>query len=212
LHRADGSCQWKQGSTEVLVGVWGPKEVPSRLEHVDKTDLQVSVIPATGAQNTYTTTVERHVKKVFQDHILLMLYPRTQIQVVIHVLHGDGSILSACVNATSLALLDAGVPLRSVVVSADVLLKADSTLVLDPDAKQETEPGVQASLSFQLNIDGAIVAERSSITESDNNGFIPTESYWNARELAKKASTKLLNFVKLTTTAKCLYECHGTAF
>jgi len=211
LHRADGSCQWKQGATEVIVGVWGPKETPSRFEHLDKTDLQVVVMPATGMQSTYTTTLERHIKKVFQEHILLMLNPRTQIVIVIQILYDDGSILSACCNATALALLDAGVPLRSMVVSVDLVVTKDSNLILDPDSKQQDAENVRAILSFQISIDGAIVSERSSLPEL-SGGFIPLDSYWTARELAKKASTKLLSFVKLTTTAKCLYECHGTAF
>jgi len=215
LHRADGSCQWKQGYTEVLVGVWGPKEAPSRLERVDKTDVQVVVIPATGTPNTHTAAVERHLKKVFQEQILLMLYPRTQIQIVVQILNDDGSMLSACVNATTLALLDAGIPLSSVVVSVDVAVRRDTnySLILDPNSTQLQE-NLQALLSFQLGIDQTVVAERSTLPSSQNDSdvYIPKEAYWSAHSLAKKASSKILKFVKLTTSAKCLYECHGTAY
>jgi exosome complex component RRP41 len=50
------------------------------------------------------------------------LYPRSQIDIFIFVLQQDGGLLQACVNATTLALMNAGVPLQDFVcaVSAGV--------------------------------------------------------------------------------------------
>lgn len=50
--------------------------------------------------------------------ILSSLHPRTTIQIVVQVVQDDGSLLSTAVNAATLALLDAGIALKSVVVAA----------------------------------------------------------------------------------------------
>jgi exosome complex component RRP41 len=39
------------------------------------------------------------------------LYPRSQIDIVVQILQQDGGILQACINATTLALASAGVPM-----------------------------------------------------------------------------------------------------
>lgn len=41
------------------------------------------------------------------------LHPRTSIQVVLQVLQDDGALLSASLNATCAALLDAGIPMAT---------------------------------------------------------------------------------------------------
>jgi exosome complex component RRP41 len=39
------------------------------------------------------------------------LYPRSQIDIFVHVLQQDGGLLQACINGTTLALVNAGIPL-----------------------------------------------------------------------------------------------------
>ena len=48
----------------------------------------------------------------FNLQIRTELYPRSQIDVFVEVLQADGGNYCACVNAATLALIDAGIPLR----------------------------------------------------------------------------------------------------
>jgi len=62
------------------------------------------------------------IKSTFEPAILTTLYPRSQIDIYVQVLQQDGGLLSACINATTLALASAGIPLLDFVcaVSAGV--------------------------------------------------------------------------------------------
>lgn len=51
------------------------------------------------------------IKSTFEPVVQTHLYPRSQIDIYVQVLQQDGGLLSACINATTLALIMAGVPI-----------------------------------------------------------------------------------------------------
>jgi exosome complex component RRP41 len=55
--------------------------------------------------NTFTSTLFTH------------LYPHSTITISLHILSQDGSLLAACLNASTLALIDAGIPMSDYIVS-----------------------------------------------------------------------------------------------
>lgn len=57
------------------------------------------------------------ISNAFQSHLFTHLYPRSTISIVLHVLSLDGALLVACLNAASLALVDAGVPMPSILAA-----------------------------------------------------------------------------------------------
>uniref|UniRef100_A0A3Q2HPJ4 Exosome component 5 n=1 Tax=Equus caballus TaxID=9796 RepID=A0A3Q2HPJ4_HORSE len=58
-------------------------------------------------------------------------------------------LLACCLNAACMALVDAGVPMRSLFCGVTCALDSDGTLMLDPTAKQEKE--ARAVLTFALD-------------------------------------------------------------
>jgi exosome complex component RRP46 len=56
---------------------------------------------------------------------------------VIQVIHDDGSLLSAALNAATAALLDACIPMHSMFCAATVAVGADGSHLLDPDHGEE---------------------------------------------------------------------------
>lgn len=56
----------------------------------------------------------------FENLILIDANTKTEIQIQVCVIQNDGSSKSAIFNAVTLALLDAGVPMRDFLVSATV--------------------------------------------------------------------------------------------
>ena len=56
----------------------------------------------------------------FAPCVLLHLYPRSLIRVYLSVTSADGSLLSTCVNAISLALMDAGIALLEPLVAVSI--------------------------------------------------------------------------------------------
>ena len=51
------------------------------------------------------------LKSTFEPVIQTSLYPRAQIDIYVQVLQQDGGLLQACINATTLALANAGIPM-----------------------------------------------------------------------------------------------------
>lgn len=64
-----------------------------------------------------TTEMQNLVASAFQSTLFTHLYPHSSIVISLHVLSQDGSLLAACLNAATLALIDAGVPMSDYVVA-----------------------------------------------------------------------------------------------
>lgn len=79
-----------------------------------------------------------NIKSTFEPVIQTHLYPRSQIDINVQVLQSDGSLLQTAINATTLALIDAGVALTDYVASITCALH-DSTPLLDLTSIEESD-------------------------------------------------------------------------
>ena len=61
--------------------------------------------------------MQNTIASAFQSTLFTHLYPHSTITISLHVLSHDGSLLAACINAATLALIDAGVPMRDYIVA-----------------------------------------------------------------------------------------------
>jgi len=57
------------------------------------------------------------LKQTFEQVIRVERFPRSQIDINVHVLSADGGTRCACINAITLALIDAGIPMKDMVVA-----------------------------------------------------------------------------------------------
>ena len=57
------------------------------------------------------------IANAFSSTLFTHLYPRSTILVSLHILAQDGSLLAACLNAATLALIDAGIPMSDYIVA-----------------------------------------------------------------------------------------------
>ena len=69
------------------------------------------------------------IASTFEPVVQTALYPRTQIDIYVHVLQQYGSLLAACINATTLALINAGVPLHDFVCAVSDGVHSTSPLL-----------------------------------------------------------------------------------
>ncbi|KAJ3126402.1 Exosome component 5 [Physocladia obscura] len=136
LSRADGSARFSFGKSSVLAAVYGPKEVKLRDELLDSAKIDVLFRPLVGISGTAERFYERTIREILEIAILKYLHPRTCIQVTVQVISDDGCILSSAINATILALLDAGVPLKNMVASVTCIVNSERILILDPSKSE----------------------------------------------------------------------------
>lgn len=79
-----------------------------------------------------------NIKATFEPVVQLSLYPRSQISISVQVLQSDGSLLQAAINATTLALIDAGVPMTDYICAITCALH-DNTPLLDVNSLEESD-------------------------------------------------------------------------
>lgn len=139
LKKADGSAIIKQGNTHILAAVYGPRELhPRHLTLNDRAYLRCEYRMATFSvpdrKRPAPSRREREISMVIanalEPALFLEEFPKAVVDVYIQVIQADGGTRCASINAASLALADAGIPMRSLVPSVAVG-KADDVLVVD---------------------------------------------------------------------------------
>jgi exosome complex component RRP41 len=61
--------------------------------------------------------MQHSISQAFSDTVFTAFYPSSTITIVLHVLSQDGALLAACLNAATLALVDAGVPMTDYIAA-----------------------------------------------------------------------------------------------
>src|SRR3990170_4618551 len=141
LEKADGSAYIEQGKNKILAAVFGPREAhPRHLAMPDKALLRCRYHMAPFSTNTRKSPApsrrEHELSKVTREALAPVLFlerfPRTSIDVFIEILQSDGGTRCAGIVAASLALADAGIPIRDLVTAVSAG-KIDDQIVLDLD-------------------------------------------------------------------------------
>ncbi len=57
------------------------------------------------------------ISSAFASTIFTHLFPHSTITILLHVLSQDGSLLAACLNAATLAMIDAGIPMSDYIAA-----------------------------------------------------------------------------------------------
>jgi len=140
LTRVDGSALFQIGNTKIIASVYGPREASNRSKsYHDKAYLSCEYAMASFSttQRKKSSKVDRRskeiallIKQTFESCILTQLFPRSQISIFIQVLQSDGGAISAAINATSLALINAGIPMKEFICASTAGF-IDSTSIAD---------------------------------------------------------------------------------
>jgi exosome complex component RRP41 len=140
VSNADGSAVVSYGATVAVAAVYGPREMhPRHLSLPDRGVMRVRYHMAPFStkderKNPAPSRREIEISKVLREAlepaVMLEQYPRARIDVFIEILQADGSTRAASLTAASLALADAGVYMRDLVIGVSAGL-VDGTVVLD---------------------------------------------------------------------------------
>ena len=64
-----------------------------------------------------TSEMQTTIANAFASTLFTHLYSHSTITISLHILAQDGSLLAACLNAATLALIDAGIPMADYIVA-----------------------------------------------------------------------------------------------
>ncbi|KAI8988036.1 exosome component 4 [Mycotypha africana] len=119
--QSDGSAYIEQGNTKCLAAVYGPRELRFRQQGAaDRAIINVefNIAPFSSTErkkrsknDKRSLEVAAFIRQTFEPIIFTSQMPKTQISIYLQIFQNDGGLLQACINAASLALIDAGIPM-----------------------------------------------------------------------------------------------------
>ena len=202
LSNADGSAYIEQGKNKILAAVYGPKEVhPKHLALPDRTRLRCRYHMApfsvqerkSPAPSRREKELSKVIREAFEPAVFTVYYPRTSIDIYIEVLQADGGTRCAGITAVSLALADAGIPLRDL-VSACAAGKVDGRLVLDLNDVEDKEGEADLPLAYMSSL--------NAITLLQMDGMLTGEEFEQAINLAVEGCKQICQLQKEALKAK----------
>jgi exosome complex component RRP41 len=202
LSNADGSAYIEQGKNKILAAVYGPKELhpkhlalPDRMflrcrYHMAPFSVQERKSPAPSRREIELSKV---IRESLEPSIFLEYYPRTGIDVFVEVLQADGSTRCASITAASLAIADAGIPMRDLVVACSAG-KVDDTIILDLMDTEDKMGMADVPLALMPNL--------NAITLLQMDGNLTLEEFEKAVNLAIDGCKKIYAMQKEALRAK----------
>lgn len=196
LANADGSAYIEHGKNKILAGVFGPREMhpkhlslPDRMVircryHMAPFSVQERKSPAPSRREVELSKV---IRESLEPSVFLELYPRTGIDVFIEVLQADGGTRCASITAASLAIADAGIPMRDLVVAC-AAGKIDDTVVLDLFDAEDKLGAADVPLAIMPNL--------NAVTLLQMDGILTPEEFETAVNMATEGCRKIYTLQK----------------
>jgi exosome complex component RRP41 len=85
-----------------------------------------------GGSDRQSSRIATILRSAFQSHLHTHLYPHSTISIHVSVLSADGSLLAAAVNACTLALVDAGIPMPGLLSACTSGMSGSASTPRDP--------------------------------------------------------------------------------
>lgn len=196
LKKADGSAYVEWGGNKIIAGVYGPREVyPRHLQDPTKAIVQCTYNMAAFSvsdrkrpgPDRRSVEISKITSEALGHAIFTEQFPRATIDVYMEVLQADAGTRCTGLTAASVALADAGIPMRDMVVSC-AAGKVDDEVVLDL-GKAEDNLG-EADLPI------AIMPRTKEIVLLQMDGHLTEDEFNKAMNMSMDACMKIYEMQK----------------
>jgi len=191
LDKADGSAYIEQGKNKILAAVYGPREAhPKHIALADRAVVRCRYHMApfsvderkSPAPSRRELELSKVIRESLEPAIMSEYFPRATIDIFIEVLQADAGTRCAGITAASLALADAGIPMREL-VAACAAGKIEGKVILDlsdiEDKKGEADLPV------------ALMPKSNVISLIQMDGSLSDEEFKQALDLSTDACRKI---------------------
>lgn len=219
LSNSNGSVKLSFGDTVILCGVEGPIE-PERIKDIkiDKTSIVVELIPSNSLIDHKHASMALKIQEILEKIIILEKYPRTCIKITIQIQNDDGSMFSIAFNSALLALIDAGIPMKTFPIAIQCALLSESInkhntnkeklsqpiLYIDPN---EIESKISTSeFTFILLKDINEENKDLEVLSIDSNGIFLKENIDESLTFCKPFANILYNLFKEIIQVKLSFQ------
>jgi exosome complex component RRP41 len=175
IPNADGSAYIEHGKNKILAGAYGPREMhPKHLAQADRMVLRCRYHMApfsvqerkSPAPSRREIELSKVIKESLEPALFLELYPRTGVDVYVEVLQADGGTRCAAITAAALAIADAGVPMKDLVVAC-AAGKIDDTVVVDLFDAEDKLGAADVPVAYMPNLNAVTLLQMDGILAPD---------------------------------------------
>ncbi|HEV8595774.1 MAG TPA: exosome complex exonuclease Rrp41 [Thermoplasmata archaeon] len=196
LKRADGSAYMEWGGNRVLAAVYGPREAhPRHLQDPARALVQCryNMAPFSVSDrkrpgpDRRSVEISKVTSEAFSHVVFTEAFPRTSVDVFIEVLQADAGTRCAGITAASVALADAGIPMRDLVTSV-ASGKIAGQVALDLNKEEDNFGDADCPV--------AIVPRTGEIVLLQMDGHLTEDEFDRAMQLSMGAAQKLYTMQK----------------
>ncbi|MCL4350028.1 MAG: exosome complex exonuclease Rrp41 [Candidatus Thermoplasmatota archaeon] len=191
LERADGSAMIEWGGNKIIVAVYGPREAyPKHTQDIEKAVIKARYNMAAFSvderkrpgPDRRSVEISKVISEALTAAVMVELFPRTQIDVFIEVAQADAGTRIASLTAASVALANAGIPMRDFVVGCTVG-KVEGKVVLDL-SKEEDNFG-------QADLPVAVLAKTGEVVLIQMDGDLSKEEFNEGMSMIMTATARI---------------------
>lgn len=200
IPNADGSAMFAFGDTVAIAAVYGPRQLhPQHLQDPAKGILRcvydLLSFSVYDRKRPGPSRRSNEISKVTQwslsPAVDLVAFPNTVVDVQIYILQADAGTRTAGINAASMALAHAGIPMKDLICSVAVG-KNDKTLIVDLTKEEEDFESGEGATDFAI----AKLANHDEFSLLQFDGKIQPELVKEAMELGVKACKEIYEVQK----------------
>jgi len=175
LDKANGSAYIEHGRNKIIAAVYGPREAhPKHIALADRAVVRCRYHMApfstderkSPAPSRRELELSKVIREALEPAIMSEYFPRATIDIIIEVLQADAGTRCAGITAASLALADAGIPMREL-VAACAAGRVEGKVALDLSDTEDKQGDADLPVAFMpksnviglLQMDGSLTEE-----------------------------------------------------
>ena len=199
---ANGSSEVRLGNTIAEASVHGPRQLfPRHLQESQTGILRVRYNMApfsvderkSPGPDRRSIELSKVIRLALEPALFLEDYPRVTIDGFAEIIQADGSTRVTGINALSLALASAGIPMKDLVAACSVG-KINGTLVVDLNGEEDVNS--ESDVAF------AIMPNKNLVTLLQMDGLLTKDELMHLLDLAKKSCEKIFELQRAALLEK----------
>ncbi len=186
LHRADGSAYLEWGKNKIMAAVYGPREYnPRRFQKAHKAVVRARYNMAAFSvsdrkrpgPDRRSAEIGKVIADAFENVILTEKFPRGVIDVHMEILQADAGTRCAALAAATVALADAGIPMKGL-VAACAAGKAGGKVIVDLDQPEDNYGEADVPMAINMTTGEVVLLQM--------DGHLTPAEYEEAVDMAAK--------------------------
>jgi exosome complex component RRP41 len=209
LDKADGSAYIEHGKNKILAAVYGPREAhPKHIALADRAVVRCRYHMASfsveerksPAPSRRELELSKVIREALEPSIMSEYFPRATIDLFIEVLQADAGTRCAGITAASLALADAGIPMRELVAGC-AAGKIEGKVVLDLSDIEDKQG--------EADLPVALMPKSNVISLLQMDGSMSEDEFKQALEMGTAACRKIYEMQREALRQKYLVAREG---